>query len=518
MVYFVVTELKRQVRSHSFWIVLGAIIALSYIFVPSDGAPYTTLDIAGVRGIYNSAWMSGMLGILGSVFTCMFGFYYLRDPISRDIQLRMGQMIGSSSISKAKYIIGKTLSNFLVYAMMGAVLTLGFISMQLIRAEDFRLYLHDYLLTYLIILLPVFLILASLTVLFDVIPWLTGAWGNIIYFIGIMVLFIQSMEQESFYDVFGTEFILQNIKAGITPIDSKAAQSDMIHFGFNFFETPITLKKFVWQGIDWSFNYLLQRSWLLLFALIIMGISTVLFRRSYLTKPMKEKKTYLDLSKFYQHQHQKLEVMDISSPSFRLTPYSGQKQVSLLTMTFHELRLMLKGMNLWWHIIALGLIFFSFNCSIEPDKRLLSFVWIWPITVWSQMAVKEKLYRTEAIVATGISGRRQFMASWLAGVILALIIGSGAIIRFYNESDFIFAWIVGALFIPTLAFCLGSLSGTRKLFEGLYLFLWYLGPVNANPMFDYMGVSQPILSHTLLLLGITILLFSITAWRQLAKQ
>jgi hypothetical protein len=51
----------------------------------------------------------------------------------------------------------------------------------------------------------------------------------------------------------------------------------------------------------------------------------------------------------------------------------------------------------------------------------------------------------------------------------------------------VLAWLVGALFIPTLALALGVWSGTGKPFEILYTLLWYVGPMHAIPQLDFMG-------------------------------
>lgn len=55
------------------------------------------------------------------------------------------------------------------------------------------------------------------------------------------------------------------------------------------------------------------------------------------------------------------------------------------------------------------------------------------------------------------------------------------------------AWTVGAFFIPTMALALGVWSCSSKLFEVLYLFLWYLGPVNHVGEIDFMGAMGPLL-------------------------
>ena len=64
---------------------------------------------------------------------------------------------------------------------------------------------------------------------------------------------------------------------------------------------------------------------------------------------------------------------------------------------------------------------------------------------------------------------------------------------FAGEQLGLFAWAVGAFFIPTMALALGVWSGSSKLFEVLYLLLWYLGPANHFGDIDFMGVTGPLL-------------------------
>jgi hypothetical protein len=85
--------------------------------------------------------------------------------------------------------------------------------------------------------------------------------------------------------------------------------------------------------------------------------------------------------------------------------------------------------------------------------------------------------------------RRQLPATWLAGFLLALVTGGGVGLRlaFTGNWPAAGAWLVGALFIPTFALALGVWSGSSKLFEVLYLFLWYIGPLNQTRPLDFMG-------------------------------
>jgi hypothetical protein len=87
---------------------------------------------------------------------------------------------------------------------------------------------------------------------------------------------------------------------------------------------------------------------------------------------------------------------------------------------------------------------------------------------------------------------RQLPAQWLAGFIVTLIMASGAALRFAIDGDTIglIALLSGALFIPSLALASGIWSGTSKLFEILYIVIWYLGPLNKVPGLDFIGAHS----------------------------
>jgi len=64
--------------------------------------------------------------------------------------------------------------------------------------------------------------------------------------------------------------------------------------------------------------------------------------------------------------------------------------------------------------------------------------------------------------------------------------------------------LVGALFVPTLALALGTVSGTRKLFEMVYLLIWYIGPINRSVPLDFLGVTHEAATGTIPLLYLAI--------------
>jgi hypothetical protein len=85
----------------------------------------------------------------------------------------------------------------------------------------------------------------------------------------------------------------------------------------------------------------------------------------------------------------------------------------------------------------------------------------------------------------------------MAGIIVALLTGCGFAARLVVAGNMrgLLAWLVGALFIPTLALALGVWSGSSKPFVVLYTLFWYVGPLHAIPQLDFMG-SAPATAAT----------------------
>jgi hypothetical protein len=161
-------------------------------------------------------------------------------------------------------------------------------------------------------------------------------------------------------------------------------------------------------------------------------------------------------------------------------------------MVVAELRLALHGISLWWYLVAFGLFATALFTPVSISRGFLLAAWIWPLLIWSAMGTRETRLRTDQLVfSTAHPLRRQLPACWLAGVIIAILAGGGTGIRLLVAGDQLglLAWIVGALFIPTMALALGVWSGSGKLFEVLYLLLWYLGPANHMGEIDFMGVT-----------------------------
>jgi hypothetical protein len=185
-------------------------------------------------------------------------------------------------------------------------------------------------------------------------------------------------------------------------------------------------------------------------------------------------------------------------PALHLTPLTssplGNKtanRFSFFNVLMAELKLLLKGQRWWWYVVMGGIII---ACLVTPSSAVREFAlpiaWVWPILIWSAIGNREIHNNVQQLTFSSASPLlRQLPAQWLAGFIVTLLVSIGAIIRLTMDGDTVglLGLLSGAFFIPSLALASGVWSGTSKLFEILYMLIWYLGPLNKLTKLDYIG-------------------------------
>ena len=153
------------------------------------------------------------------------------------------------------------------------------------------------------------------------------------------------------------------------------------------------------------------------------------------------------------------------------------------------------SLHWWWFVIAAGLIVGGLLAPTNVAQQyLLPAAWLWPLLAWSALGTREARHQTAQLVFSAAHPLgRQLPATWLAGVLVTALTGSGVALNLLLAGDMtsLLAWAVATLFIPSLALALTVWSGSGKLFEVVYMLLWWFGPLNQLvPQLDFMGVSD----------------------------
>jgi hypothetical protein len=533
LVHLARADLRERIRRYSFLLILASAVFAGYLFVPPLDAGYRVLQVGTQRGVYDSAWIGLMFGLIAALHLPLVGFYLVKDAVERDRQTGVGQIIATTPTSKLVYVLGKWLSNLAVLALILSVMTAMAVVMQLLRAEDTTVRLWVMVTTIWLMGLPVLSLAAALAVLFECTPFLRGGFGNVAFFAlwlaTLIVVLSGSMDEETELarptaDPYGYTWQLADIQQQVLAADPDAqVGSGLVMTG------PDVEGTFVWKGSGWKMGTLAQRmAWAGLALVIALAASIPFDRFDPARRRLRPERAGLRSRlqrRFAADRHEPAEPMGAPLPPAALTSLvAPARRGRFLGLFAAELKLMLKGQSLLWIAAALGL---NLACLLNPSdivqRYLLMVVWVWPLLVWSPMGVRERRYNTgQMVFSVPRPALRQLPAIWLAGVVVAVVAGSGAWLHLalVGETTSLLAWFVGALFVPALALALGVWVGNSRAFEAVYLFWWYIGLIEGVPAFDYAGATAEGLAKGMpfVYLGITaglVVLALFGRWRQI---
>jgi hypothetical protein len=500
--WHVLLELARadfleRVRRYSFLITL--LFAMYFGYLAATGK--ILLQVGRMRGVYNSAWIGALMSLVATTFLSLAGFYVVKNTIERDRATRVGEILASTPISKILYLAGKWLSNFLVLAVMVAILGVSGIAMQFWQGEDSHVQLWKLLAPFLLLALPAMAMVAAVAVVFETVAWLRGGLGNVAYFFvwtaGLAVpASAGAGGGTSPYDWAGLGLVWNSMR------EAAPTTNNSFSFSLDVGTLNFVHSTFVWNGIAWTGGMVLSRIAWIGFALVLVAFSALLFdrfdpaRRRLLDG--RREAAGPESSEILAEPNRRAAIA--LTTAVTLTPLrAGPAHFRFWAMLVAELRLMLKGQKWWWYGGAALLVALSAALPGAQARGVaLCVAWIWPVLLWSTMGVREKRDQTSQLLFSAPHPiARQLLAVWCAGVVLALITGSGFALRLVLGGNWrgLGAWLIGAVFIPTFALALGVWSGTSKPFEILYTLLWYLGPMHATVPLDFMG-SAPATAFT----------------------
>ena len=499
-------DFLERIRRFSFLVVLGVTVIFGYSLVPPASAPYNGFVMCGSRGIYNSAWIGTLIGLSVTSMLSLIGFYMVKDAVNRDYRTRVGQIIASTPISRFEYMIGKWLSNLAVLAVIIAILTVIAVVMQLVRAEDRSVNIWQLAAPIWCMSLPVMAWVAALAVLLETVPLLRGTlgyiayialWGWIMMSISLGAMFDSPIDTVPYNDFMGASASINSISRSMVShgLDISTGTTDIYQP-----TSGQTVEHFTWDGVGWGFRQILGRLIWFAGSLGLVLLTALPFDRF---DPARRR---LEARVRKKSKKRKKRIGEIASAGTgggrsgrigftRLTPLDeAPKKTRFWTLTRIELRMLMAGMAWWWYAGALGLIIASAIVPKEPVRiLLLAIAWAWPMMIWSLMGNRESNFQTEPLVfPTARSVRRQLPAIWIAGTMVALVMGSGYGLRLLltGRTEMFAALLVGAMFVSALALACGVWTNGSRAFQILYPVLCYLGFSGAFRWFDFKGVNH----------------------------
>jgi len=486
------------------------IVVVTYLYLPALNTPaWFYLNMGGSRPIYNSAWIGLAVAALMTEFFPLFGFYLVKNTLERDRRTGVGEIIATTPLSKPMYTLGKWLSNMAVFGAVIGVSILTSLTLQFVRAEEFAVDLWDLVAPFLILILPELAFIAALAVLFETINWLRGGFGNLVYYVVYAVAVLLG-------DLQGISSVWPSIYEACSASLAQCKTGRQIDIGG---EPLLNLATFRYEGIHWTAEIIWPRLAWIVVSVAVALLAAYFFHRfdparvgktlfadlvgwikpmvtSFVTEPtatrVGEQEEIAPAVSAEPAPRGRGAVAAPVHPVTRAGEGRGGVTPPLYARMFAaELRLTFKGLGWLWYVVAAGIIVSALFVPLNIARLVvLPLAMVWPVLVWSSLGVREVQYRTAPIIfALPHPLRRQLLMAWLVGMLIALVMGSTVIVRLALVGDWgsSLAALIGALFVPSFAVALGCWSGTSKLFQAIYLFVWYLASVQGVFFVDFMG-------------------------------
>lgn len=438
------------------------------------------------RGVLNSAWAGSANALVGAFFLVLLGFPLVRGSIGDDRDSGVGGLLAASPLSRAGYIGGRVLANFVLLLALTAPLLFTAAAAPWIAGEDPGLRPLQLLAPFLILTLPPLTVVAAGAVLFDTVRPLRGAAGAALH--GAVVITLLALADPA-----------RSIHPGLEPFGLGLLESSMIEaataagghvfgdgatappkLGIDF--EPAT-RSFRWEGVNWTTEVVIVRTLYPAAALLLTLLAVLAFDR-FATTPARGAPSPVPAPS------------DPVAPAVATTPADRRERAWWIALPGGrllglELALLLRGQRRAWYVAWFALIGLGLLAPPGVGRSVLApLAHLWALPLWSSMGHRERRHGIHEVLQVAPNPLwRQLPPRWLAGVLVALLAccGCGARLLLARDLEGVVALGVAALFIPALALTCGLWTGSGRAFEVLYLVLWYLGPVNRSPDFDYCG-------------------------------
>jgi ABC-type transport system involved in multi-copper enzyme maturation permease subunit len=492
--HLALADFYERARRYSFLLTLAAVIYMGVLvnngtLFLSLGPSNPNLLSSSYRGELNSAWIGTMTVLVLNSFLGLFGFYLVSDCIKRDIRTGVGQIIATTPVSRTVYLIGKWISNCLVLFLLVLILAIAATVIVLLKSKA-ALDLGALLIPFLAVALPYMALIAALAVVFDTVPWLRGTVGNAVYLFLWMFLFMSATKGEMVLpllkDPLGIDVFRASLYAGANAAFPHEEIGSMGIAGF----TDIEFRTFNWPGLVWTPGIVAGRwSWAFV-GLGLILLSALWFSRfDPSRKGLRRRMAKPEEAKLCEPAAPRKKALRRVLPN--LSPLASKlAQVNpFLGVLFAELRLLLNGRRWWWWLGIAGLNIAILASPLMRTKLyLLPVAWLWPLPIWSEMGNRERKNSTyQMVFSSARPVLRQLPAAWLAGVLVTVLFGIAGAVVFLSNGDLpgLAGWMGAVIFIPSLALALGVFSSGSRVFEVVYLFLWYMGPYQKVPGLDF---------------------------------
>ena len=452
----------------------------------------STLVVGGqYTGVPTTAWYGGMVMGIGTTMLLFVGFPLVKGSLGRDRQTNIAELIGTSPISNAQYLLGKWLSNIAVLSIATGVLalatTVAFLADGTGSFDVIALWLPFVLVT-----LPSMGLVSAVAVCFETFRPLRGTAGTALYFVTAIGAISVSLVADTPIDITGIAVLRNSMETAIAT-QYPAFEGPISSFAYTSTESAVEM--FHWSGLQVTPRTLGSRFPIVALSVSLLGLASVAFDR-------------FDESPGLLHTHftrwisgdspkdsspETIQDNPSNAPTEPVTLASaGTREFAVTKILTAEFRMAVRGQRRLWY---LGCLAGFVATAVAPLNSLgalvVPIVLLLMLPVWSELGVREQFHQTEELVFITSRPIRLLSMSYLvsscigAGIILPAIVRLALGGQLYT----IFVGLVAILCLPAVALAVGIWSGKPAVFEIGYLTAWYLGPMNGVEPLDYLSAN-----------------------------
>lgn len=490
----------QYIRSYSFLITVALSVYIAFSFVPSPEATYSTIRLGSFTGDYNSAWIGFVTAIMASTFLSLIGFFLINGSIRRDIETRIGHIIGTTRISNSAYIITKLISNFLILFSILIIVCIVSMVLFFLYGNGHSFQPLDFIIPYAIITIPTLFVVSSFSLLLEIIlPKKTIVQYGIFLASFFIILFASSPKNQSITDVFGIQYPTTIVSEQIQEVHSGQDTKLVIGFisGGRNLDKVVTV-----ESISFTQSYILGRLGWIGFAFVLAYLSSFFFHRFNIKEKLATHTNPQEKFNKRSADFQLGNITEIPEFSSQLSPLIGAEILMLVR----------KSPKWLWGISFCLMLAMVFVPLTFAHHYILPLLWFLQVGVWSDLVTKDLTFRTHYFTASSYRPlQRLFISRIIAGVFIALFIATPLLVRYIVELDFhtILNITLGAIFIILLAVFFGTLTKSKKLFEIVFFFLIYSN-INLVSITDYFGAVHTSFNYTGIMVLLSIGLFSVS--------
>lgn len=489
------SDLRQRSRSPKY---LAVALLVAYLAQSVTAGDVQLFVAGGYTGRPTAAWFGGFAAVVATTLLVLGGFSLVRGPLTRDRDEGIAPLVATSPVGNATYLLGRWLGYVAVLAAVTAALALATVAGFALHGSG-PLALWDLVGPFALITLPSMALVAAVAVCFEAVAPLARTLGTAVYVFGaLLVVSLLSVAPVPVFDLLGIAVVRESILADL-PIDPSGL--DRLTFRI---APPAEGVRFTYHGIDWGLVELGSRLPILVGAALSLGVATLAFDRfradaglsglaNSLPNPIADDRDGPPTDSTGDTAGRTVGADAAATTVGRLDPLDiGTPRLLDPRVVLAELRLALRGHRRLWYVAVVAALAAQVVAPLDAVRGLVApLALLLPLAVWSDLGVRERRHRTEALVFTAPRPASQTVAVWLGGVAVALLAVAGYAVRlgFAGDATTLAALLAGLAAAPALALAVGAWLGSARAFDTVYLLAWYLGPLQAVAPLDFVGAT-----------------------------